>query len=396
MKKSNQSMSTLDPPAAPEPIAQDNSGLSVMAALYRAGIGPIFQEYYLSIFIRFEKAHRGGLSWNLAACMYTLNWLIFRRLWGAAVAYAAILICAGEVIRRMDPPPWDWSDPARILAGLGLLALYYLIPGFFGNWVLYAVMRKKVERALVASSTLSETRTTLAAWASNRRRFVGLAVINGALMCAALGVYWMFQREGAFAPLLPVEALVSQVAISPATALPASASTSAVAPASAAMPVSAEVPASASGVASATPPASAVQPISAVLPASAPEALRASAPASVASLPMPLADKSVPEPRAIPLPKPQHALVEAAQAASGPVHAAPYFINVGLFANDWNARYAQAKLIKAEVVSFRHALMTAKGKLTRIRAGPYDSQEEADATAKTIQALGLEAVVIRP
>lgn len=389
-------MSTLDPPAAPEPIAQDNSGLSVMAALYRAGIGPIFQEYYLSIFIRFEKAHRGGLSWNLAACMYTLNWLIFRRLWGAAVAYAAILLCAAEVIRRTDPPPWDWSDPARILAGLGLLALYYLIPGFFGNWVLYAAMRKKVGHELVASSTLSETCAKLTAWASSRRRFVGQAVVNGALMCAALGIYWMVQREGASDPLLSADAMASLVAESPVTALPASASNSAVAPVPAAMPASADVPASASGVASATPPASAVQPTAAVFPASAPEALRASAPASVASVPMPLADKSVPEPRAIPLPKPQHALVQAAQAASGPVHAAPYFINVGLFANDWNARYAQAKLIKAEVVSFRHALMTAKGKLTRIRAGPYDSQEEADAAAKTIQALGLEAVVIRP
>jgi cell division septation protein DedD len=89
-------------------------------------------------------------------------------------------------------------------------------------------------------------------------------------------------------------------------------------------------------------------------------------------------------------------LVEPTQAASSPESAAPYFINVGLFANDWNARYAQAKLMKAGVVSFRHALMTAKGKLTRIRAGPYDSQVEADAAAKTIQELGLEAVVIRP
>jgi cell division protein FtsN len=52
--------------------------------------------------------------------------------------------------------------------------------------------------------------------------------------------------------------------------------------------------------------------------------------------------------------------------------------------------------MKAGVVSYRHALMTSNGKLTRIRAGPYESQVEADAAAQTIQALGLEAVVFRP
>lgn len=374
------STSTLDPPVTHEAF---NSGLSAITALYRAGIGPIFQDYYLSVFIRFEKAHRGGLSWNLAACMYTLNWLIFRRLWGAAAAYTAILVGAAGVIWRMNPLSWDWSDPARMLAGLGLLALYYLIPGLFGNWVLYLAIRKKVERALAASRTLSETCTVLAAWASNRRRFVALAVINGVLMGVALGVYWMIQREGVSAPVLSFDALVSQVVSSPVAALPASAPTSAVVPVSVAMPASADVPVPALGVASTAPPASAVQPTAAVFPASVPEVSRASAPVPAASLPMHL-------------PQRPHALVEAAQSASGPLHAAPYFINVGLFANDWNARYAQAKLIKAGVVSFRHALMTAKGKLTRIRAGPYDSQEEADAAAKTIQALGLEAVVIHP
>jgi cell division septation protein DedD len=93
----------------------------------------------------------------------------------------------------------------------------------------------------------------------------------------------------------------------------------------------------------------------------------------------------------------RRASAEVAQAtASETASASTYYVNVGLFANDWNARYAQAKLMKAGVVSYRHALMNAKGKLTRIRAGPYDSQAEAEAAAQTIQALGLEAAVFRP
>jgi cell division septation protein DedD len=78
-----------------------------------------------------------------------------------------------------------------------------------------------------------------------------------------------------------------------------------------------------------------------------------------------------------------------------PASTAHYYINVGLFANDANARYAQAKLIDASVVSYRQALTTPQGKLTRVRAGPFDSKAEAEATAKTIRELGLDAIVFR-
>jgi len=81
--------------------------------------------------------------------------------------------------------------------------------------------------------------------------------------------------------------------------------------------------------------------------------------------------------------------------ASSPQAALQYYINVGLFANDWNARYAQAKLTDAGLVSFRQALMTGKGKLTRVRVGPFDSKAEADAAVKKIHELGLDAVVIQ-
>jgi cell division septation protein DedD len=362
-----------------------------MTVLYRAGIGPIFQDYYLPIFTRFETAHRGGPSWNLVACLHTLNWMIFRRLWGAALAYAAFLVCAAGAIWRMDPRSWDLSDPSQALAGLGLLALYYLVPGLFGNWLLYAVMRKNVGRALAASSTFKEACTMLAAQASTRQRFVVLAVINVVLMCAALGAYLMFQDGGASEPTPSSNRLPPLVASPPVPALPASAPASAAQPASAAMPASAEVPASA------FEPASAALLASAVLPASAPLALPASAPAASASPDRPAVDVSASKPRAAPVPVKRHASAEVAQAAaSETASASTYYVNVGLFANDWNARYAQAKLMKAGVVSYRHALMTSNGKLTRIRAGPYESQVEADAAAQTIQALGLEAVVFRP
>ena len=90
----------------------------------------------------------------------------------------------------------------------------------------------------------------------------------------------------------------------------------------------------------------------------------------------------------------RHALGPCSPASS-PHAALKYYINVGLFANDWNARYAQAKLVDAGLVSFRQALITSKGKLTRVRVGPFESKVEADAAARKIQELKLDAVVIQ-
>lgn len=72
-----------------------------------------------------------------------------------------------------------------------------------------------------------------------------------------------------------------------------------------------------------------------------------------------------------------------------------YYINVGLFAKASNARKAHAKLIDAGLVSVRQAVKSRKGKLMRVRVGPFDSQAQADAAVEKIHALQLDAVVIQ-
>ena len=64
----------------------------VTTSLYRAAIGPVSTPYYLPIFTRFEEAEHAGISWNTAASLTTLNWLVFRKLWGAALAYVGIVV----------------------------------------------------------------------------------------------------------------------------------------------------------------------------------------------------------------------------------------------------------------------------------------------------------------
>jgi cell division septation protein DedD len=89
-----------------------------------------------------------------------------------------------------------------------------------------------------------------------------------------------------------------------------------------------------------------------------------------------------------------------ARARVGPPGEAPdaarsYYNNIGLLAEASNARKAHERLLAAGVAAFTQELESAKGKRTRVRAGPYDSASDAQAAAEKIRALALEAVVFR-
>lgn len=72
-----------------------------------------------------------------------------------------------------------------------------------------------------------------------------------------------------------------------------------------------------------------------------------------------------------------------------------YYINVGLFADEANARKAQARLLNEGLPAFRQELQGAKGRRIRVRVGPYASRAQADAAAQAIRGMALEAVVFR-
>ena len=58
-----------------------------------------------------------------------------------------------------------------------------------------------------------------------------------------------------------------------------------------------------------------------------------------------------------------------------------------------HARRAHGKLQAAGLAVFTQSLNTNNGKRTRVRVGPFDTREDADAAAGKIQALALDAVV---
>ncbi len=93
-----------------------------------------------------------------------------------------------------------------------------------------------------------------------------------------------------------------------------------------------------------------------------------------------------------PEPKP----VAAPAKPPGPVKMEKgYYINVGLFAVPSNASNAFQKLDQAGLPAYTELLETNVGKLVRVRVGGFPTKAKADAAAKKIRSLQLEAIVFR-
>ena len=74
-----------------------------------------------------------------------------------------------------------------------------------------------------------------------------------------------------------------------------------------------------------------------------------------------------------------------------------YLINVGLFAVPSNGTNAHEKLKAAGMPVVSDFIESKKkGTLTRVRVGPFDNRAQADAAARQIRALKLDAVVVQP
>ena len=149
-------------PAAPAPEED------VTTTLYRAAIGPISTGYYLPIFTRFEAADHAGISWNTAAALSTLNWLVFRRLWGAALAYLGALVAIVLLVFGIGRLVFQWPDAlvAALALGFGLAA--FVLPGLFGNAIFHTDCRKRMSRALVAHSAIEDACAALNRQAGTR------------------------------------------------------------------------------------------------------------------------------------------------------------------------------------------------------------------------------------
>jgi cell division septation protein DedD len=368
----------------------DSSTTSATLELFRAVLGPVNTDYYLKAFTGFDAKDRAGPSWNWAAGLLTLNWLALRQLWGAALAYVGTMLAAALLVFGIGRLAFGLSDEAQVAWLVALLALSIAVPGVFGNAWLYNASRKKMEKALTVNATLADACAMLRRQAASRQRLIGLAIGNGVLLAGFAGLAFSyqsmqsptaFQSPVAAKPIEPVDmAIKAAPAASQASAVASPASTSAAGSASAAI-TGARAPAAMASTA-ATPTASASIP-----------AARASETSQVASVPSSIASAvSVSQTPVAAASKPGKAKPKP-EKATEPEHR--FLVNVGLFADPNNARNAAAKLEDAGITPLINEIETGKGTRTRVRAGPFASQAEAERAADKIQFIGLDAVVVR-
>ena len=117
-------------------------------------------------------------------------------------------------------------------------------------------------------------------------------------------------------------------------------------------------------------------------PKAAPKSVSRSAP-----VPAPPPEKTVEEKKP-PESKPEPTAAESERArAEAALANAQYFVQVGAFAD---ADAITKKLAEAKLPYYTQMLATAKGAVTRIRAGPFASKDAAEKARETLKSLGFK------
>jgi len=338
--------------------------LAATADLYRAAIGAQGQDHYLQQFQRFDAQGRTAIGWNGPAFWLTLNWLLYRRMWGWALAYGAVFLGLAGLIFGLGRELFGYSYARAVLLFLALLPLAYLIPGLYGDAWYYRHCQRKIAMALARTDSNAEARQWLTRQAPNRRSLQWLLLAQGLLL--ALAALW-------FSGLLDVGG--DRLAPT-ATDTPPSAGAPRVAPAA-----SRALPA----------------PLPATAPTPAP-AVAISAPANVASAAAPVearapALKPV-EPAAAPA-APPVAVARAAQArpASPLLHV--WVLQVGAYAQPAHAQRALTQVRALGLEAGVEAYDTPRGRLLRVRVGPFTRRAEAEQAAQRVRARQLPVLLLR-
>ena len=414
-----------------------------ITSLYRAALGPVNTERYMPVFARLDAVGRTLTSWHWSACFFTLGWMVFRRLWGAALVYVAAAEGVALLVFGVGRPLLQWPQAVEWGVVGAFAVVGSVIPGLYAHAILHADIRKRVTSALAASANIPQACDLLAAQAVSRKRLHGVIGGHALIVAAALLAYVLFPQGLFDAPAAQPAAAAPQPASRAASwnqpePTLTTASRTAVTASVAASPVSAQAPlpeedARATAVAASAPLPAAAPSSSASAPAAAPAptkpasqasatsaqspdtprsvksaaantekrtapppASRASAPAK-ASTPAPAASKTASATKSAETARAKPtAAVKAPAEDLATVGSAPgFYINVGLFADESNARKAQSRLLNEGLPAFRQTLDGAKGTRVRVRVGPYASRSQAEAAATTVKALGLEAVVLR-
>ncbi len=254
----------------------------ITTRLYREAIGPVSAAYYLPIFTRFEAANRAGPSWNWAACLFTFNWLAYRKLWGAALAYAGALAAVAIGVFGIGRLVFQFSSETELMLLAIFAILAFVIPGLFGNVLFHANCKKRMNQALQANPTLADAYTALQRQASTLKRLAAFMVANGIACGVAVAGYVVLPDASTSAIKLQT---IDEIAKSRAEAMAensaAPTTAPAVAPIAAPAPVVEAITVAQASPAASIPNAASATPVNVETPTpSAPPAAKAAEPAT--------------------------------------------------------------------------------------------------------------------
>lgn len=156
--------------------------------LWRAVIGLHHTEAYLDTFLAFERAGRTWARWHWPAFWATLCWLLYRRLWWAAVGYLLLILLAllgagfvaGFVVALTGTDP-GWVLPLTI--GLSA-ALLFVWPARWAHAVLYAHYRRHLDPSVRPFMDMDSRVAHLAELGGTRAAPAAVAAVAGLVVLA--------------------------------------------------------------------------------------------------------------------------------------------------------------------------------------------------------------------
>lgn len=180
----------------------DPTGLPASAAsLYRAALGPAGANAYLPVIARFEERGRSAMVWNARAALGQLAWLVYWRLWGAALAQAGLALAAAAALG------WLWMRaegvPTGIRIGLTVsaLVLWCALPGLWGMAWLHRGLRDRVAAAVEHADSFQEAVGRLErseyGWRVAGLVAAAAALVVVALLAGVVGRQWRLAVVGA-------------------------------------------------------------------------------------------------------------------------------------------------------------------------------------------------------
>lgn len=389
----------------------------VTAELYRAAIGPRSQDYYLRHFMKFDANGKTSATWHWPAYWATVNWLIYRRMWGWALAYVAALLGLALLVFGLGKLVFSYSDTVGLLLFLVFLTGAFILPGLYANAWFYTYCNKKISATLRNTHEIKDACEALAQQAGTSKRWFGLASVNVAMMALLAGVVTFVMKPDQEVQHLAQTRESPQLASGPLTVTnqPVAASASGIRLENQPASLTNNAPAAPPPVPSSEPAPQAAAPVKKeAVAAKAAESQVPKGPLSAeparTELPRPApaaaASKTIPA-AAVPDPPAMVATpaVQVAQAQPAPVAAARpapavrvryvWVVQVGAYAEEVNAQNTRARVEELGMETGADPVKTASGELIRVRVGPFTRRDEAEKAALRIKSIDLPALVLR-